>query len=113
MAAVPMLIGLIATPTGSSGAKEIKVADSGAARMVRPLRPAPSRADYRDRRRCPQGQSLAARMMILLVRQGDVKFETVLTQCQKDAREGLYAMAMGGFIQWVAKRFPQTAYVSR
>jgi hypothetical protein len=39
-------------------------------------------------------------------RKGDVDLAQ-LTRCQKDAREGRYAEAMAGFIQWLAARYSE------
>jgi hypothetical protein len=52
----------------------------------------------------PRGQSLRARLLILEVQKGDIE-RHVLGSCQADARTGLYAGAMGAFIQWVAGRY--------
>lgn len=51
----------------------------------------------------PRGHSLAARTVHLAVSEGTVKKEK-LTACQQDARDGLYALAMSGYIHWLAKR---------
>jgi hypothetical protein len=52
----------------------------------------------------PRGQSLRARMLVLEHGKGDVVWEK-LTECQRDAEEGLYAEAMAGFISWLASRY--------
>jgi hypothetical protein len=52
----------------------------------------------------PRGQSLRARMLVLEHGEGDVDWEK-LTECQRDAEEGLYAQAMAGFISWLASRY--------
>lgn len=52
----------------------------------------------------PRGQSLRARLLILEIGPGDVD-RHVLTECQRDAREGLYASAMAGFVQWLAPQY--------
>ena len=49
----------------------------------------------------PQGQSLAARIMILDLGPDDLDWERI-TQCQQDARAGLYAQAMAGFVCYLA-----------
>jgi hypothetical protein len=49
----------------------------------------------------PAGHSLRARMMIVEMSPDDVSV-TVLTSCQKAAREGLYAAAMAGYVRWLA-----------
>jgi hypothetical protein len=54
----------------------------------------------------PQGQSLRARMLIVEVGPEDVDFKK-LTRCQKEAREGLYAAAMAGFVRWLAERYEE------
>ena len=50
----------------------------------------------------PTGQSILARSCIVEVRQGDIA-PAKLTQCQLDAAAGLYAVAMGGWLQWLAR----------
>lgn len=54
----------------------------------------------------PRGQSLRARMLILEHDRGAVDWSK-LTCCQKDAREGLYARAMAGFVSWLSKDYEQ------
>jgi len=49
----------------------------------------------------PYGQSIRARLLILELSKGDVD-ASALTECQCDARKGLFAEAMGGFLQWLA-----------
>lgn len=51
----------------------------------------------------PRGESLRARLLIVELSHGMVNWE-VLTVCQHDAREGRYATAMAGFVQWLAAR---------
>jgi len=51
----------------------------------------------------PRGESLGARLVLVEVRPGDIKWN-VLTSCQQHAANGLYAQAMAGFIQAVAPR---------
>jgi hypothetical protein len=52
----------------------------------------------------PRGHSVRARLLILELEKGAIK-SSDLTECQNDARAGLYAEAMGGFVQWLAGRF--------
>ena len=52
----------------------------------------------------PQGQSLRARMMVLELSPGDLDWER-LTGCQSAAGSGLYALAMSGYIRWLATRY--------
>ena len=52
----------------------------------------------------PNGQSLRARMLILEVSPGDMDWGK-LSQCQADGANGLYALAMAGFIQWLAPQY--------
>jgi hypothetical protein len=52
----------------------------------------------------PKGQSLQARLLDLDVALGDINVAR-LTKCQRDADAGLYAMAMSGFVQWLASRY--------
>src|SRR5262249_11974368 len=54
----------------------------------------------------PRGQSLRARLVILEVARGDID-RVRLTACQRDAAAGLYAMAMAGYLHWVAPRYEQ------
>ena len=54
----------------------------------------------------PRGQSIRARLMILEISKGQVDSEA-LSRCQRDAADGLYAEAMGGFLQWMAGRHDQ------
>jgi hypothetical protein len=54
----------------------------------------------------PRGQSLRARLLILEISKGGVE-GTELAECQRDARAGLYAEAMAGFLQWLAGRYDQ------
>ncbi len=54
----------------------------------------------------PEGQSLRARMMAIEVANGDIPSDK-LTLCQQAAREGLYALAMSGFLSRIAPRKPQ------
>jgi hypothetical protein len=52
----------------------------------------------------PRGQSLAARMVVANIGPGDVNWEQ-MTQAQQDARDGLFAAAMAGYVQYLAARF--------
>jgi len=52
----------------------------------------------------PRGQSLRARMMVLELSPGDLDWER-LTVCQSAASAGLYALAMSGYIRWLAARY--------
>lgn len=58
----------------------------------------------------PNGESLRGRMFIVDVEKGesgtdgDVNWDC-LTGCQKQAREGMYAKSMAGFVQWLAGRY--------
>lgn len=52
----------------------------------------------------PRGQSVRARLLILELTKGDID-ATTLTECQSHARAGLYAEAMGGFVQWLAGEY--------
>ncbi len=51
----------------------------------------------------PRGQSLAARLLSVAVRGGDVDF-AVLTDCQQHAADARYAACMAGFVRWLAGR---------
>jgi hypothetical protein len=52
----------------------------------------------------PLGQSLRARLLVLELGPHDLDF-TRLSECQADARAGQYAMALAGFIEWLAARY--------
>lgn len=54
----------------------------------------------------PAGHSVRARMFVLEVPAGETDWE-LLTACQRDAREGLYAQAMSGFLRWLAPRYEE------
>jgi hypothetical protein len=54
----------------------------------------------------PRGQSVRARIIILELLKGAIR-ANVLTECQTDARAGLYTMAMGAFLQWFAGRYEE------
>ena len=49
----------------------------------------------------PAGHSLRSRIVVIEMGTGSVSLN-VLTLCQKDAREGLYAAAMSGYVRWLA-----------
>jgi hypothetical protein len=52
----------------------------------------------------PRGQSLRSRTFIVEVSPGDVPKER-LTECQRIAAAGQYALAMSGFLQWLSPRY--------
>jgi hypothetical protein len=52
----------------------------------------------------PRGQSVRARVFTLGLGKGDIK-SAKLSACQKDAAAGQYALAMSGFIEWLAPQF--------
>jgi len=54
----------------------------------------------------PNGQSLRARMLVSHL-PGDSVDLNLLTQCQADARAGLYSQALAGFIQWLAPQYEE------
>lgn len=54
----------------------------------------------------PVGHSLRARMFIVEMSRGDVRWDR-LTKCQQDAAQGLYSQSLAGFIQWIAGRYLQ------
>lgn len=54
----------------------------------------------------PRGQSVRARLLILELSKGSIETAN-LTQCQSDAHGGLYAEAMGGFVQWLAGTYEE------
>jgi len=51
----------------------------------------------------PGGQSLRARLVVVEFSPGDIDLDK-LTNCQQDAAEGKYAMAMAGYVKWLAPR---------
>ncbi|WP_447964286.1 hypothetical protein [Nitrospira sp. Ecomares 2.1] len=52
----------------------------------------------------PRGQSLQARLIILEMSPGMVNLDH-LTSCQDQAGKGVYAQAMAGYLQWVARHY--------
>ncbi|MFZ0634213.1 MAG: hypothetical protein WA755_13535 [Candidatus Acidiferrales bacterium] len=54
----------------------------------------------------PAGESLRTRVWISEFSPGDVDKER-LTECQYDARAGLYAEAMSAFLQWIASKYDE------
>ena len=54
----------------------------------------------------PHGQSVRARIIILELPKGAISV-SALTECQEDAQAGLYAVAMGAFLQWFAGRYEE------
>ncbi len=52
----------------------------------------------------PRGQSVRARLFILEIARNSVDL-AALTERQKEARAGLYAEAMGGFVRWLAGQY--------
>lgn len=61
----------------------------------------------------PWGRSVRARLLILEMGKGDTDSEplavvdkTILTRCQQEARAGVYAQAMAGYIRWLAPQWP-------
>jgi hypothetical protein len=52
----------------------------------------------------PRGQSVRARLFVLEVAKDSINVSR-LTPCQGAAHKGLYAEAMGGFVQWLAGRY--------
>jgi hypothetical protein len=51
----------------------------------------------------PRGHSVRGRLAISEVAKGSINLE-ILTRCQQEARDGLYAQAMSGYIAWLAPR---------
>lgn len=52
----------------------------------------------------PRGHSVQARILVPKVRAGDVDSGR-LTACQRDAAAGLYALAMAGYLHWLAPQY--------
>lgn len=55
----------------------------------------------------PRGQSLRARLLIVELSKGEIDGRR-LGECQHDANDGLYALTVGGFVQWLAGRYEQS-----
>lgn len=60
----------------------------------------------------PDGPSLNSRGLILPVGPADVNWDWV-TICQKHAENGLFAMAMAAFLQWMAKNYDSITDATR
>jgi hypothetical protein len=60
----------------------------------------------------PRGQSLRARMLVLDHASNSLNWER-LTACQRDAMAGVYALALAGYILWMAGRYDETREVLR
>jgi hypothetical protein len=58
--------------------------------------------------RLPHGPSLRARMLVLAIRRGDVRWDR-LTVLQEIAARGLFAASMAGYLQWLAPTYGQEA----
>jgi hypothetical protein len=54
----------------------------------------------------PGGQSLRARLLVLELKRGGLDFD-VLTRCQNEGRQGLYAAAMSGFVAFLAPHYEE------
>ena len=54
----------------------------------------------------PRGHSLRARLLILELSRGDIDARK-LTECQRNAADGLYAQAMAGFLQGLAGSYDE------
>jgi Domain of unknown function (DUF927) len=54
----------------------------------------------------PHGQSLGSRILLVAVSPTDVNWSR-LTRAQRDARDGLYAAAMAGYLRWLAPRYAE------
>jgi hypothetical protein len=54
----------------------------------------------------PGTQSLRARQVIIELSKGELSW-LKLTECQSAAAAGYYAMAMAGFVRWIAPRLPK------
>ncbi|OWK45589.1 DUF3854 domain-containing protein [Fimbriiglobus ruber] len=52
----------------------------------------------------PSGQSINSRLSVVAMRNGDVALSR-LSECQRDAIDGLFASAMAGFIAWLAPQY--------
>lgn len=54
----------------------------------------------------PAGESLRARVLIVEVAQGDIDTDR-LTECQQDANDGAYALAMSGYLGWLGPQLSE------
>lgn len=54
----------------------------------------------------PRGESLRARLVVAEVSPGDMCW-SMLTECQRHAADGVYALSMRCYIQWLAGRYAQ------
>ena len=52
----------------------------------------------------PAGESISARLFVIEVGRGDVQLME-LTEAQRRARDGVYAGAMAGYLQWVSRNY--------
>ena len=55
----------------------------------------------------PRGQSLRARLLVLELAPGELRWEQ-LTASQRDAASGLYAAATSGYVRWLAARYGES-----
>jgi len=51
----------------------------------------------------PGGQSLKARLLIIELERGSIRLD-VLTDCQKAAENGLFALSMSGYVRWLSSQ---------
>ncbi|NJL58268.1 MAG: hypothetical protein HC887_00115 [Desulfobacteraceae bacterium] len=51
----------------------------------------------------PKGQSLKARLLIIELERGLIKLD-ILTECQSACEKGLFALAMSGYVRWLASQ---------
>lgn len=54
----------------------------------------------------PRGQSVRARLVTVEMDEETLNWN-LLTECQREAREGLYAAAMSGFLRWLAPHYTE------
>jgi hypothetical protein len=52
----------------------------------------------------PRGHSTQARMLVIELGQGELDFQR-LSECQQDARKGVYAKAFAGYLKWLAPQY--------
>jgi hypothetical protein len=71
---------------------------------VRPARP-PRGTILATGEDVPRGQSLRARLLTVELGRGELDWSR-LTACQRDAAGGLYALALAGYVRWLAPRYP-------
>jgi hypothetical protein len=86
----------------SAGNNQGRIRMGGSGRMSTP-RP-PRALILASGEEVPHGHSVRARLLIVEVQPGDVD-RTILSDCQRAAQEGHFAVSMGAFVAWIASRY--------